>query len=84
MDILGVSEDLVQRVIKAGRMMFIPADSQHLSHTLAATSVIVEMLQGFCKGFKKLALILVVQLFIIKPAISCICLLLLRCCLLPC
>lgn len=84
MDILGVSEDLEQRVIEAGRMMLIPADSQHLSHRLAAASVIVEKLQGFCKGFKKLALMLVFQLFIIKPVINCICLLLLRYCLLPC
>lgn len=52
MDVLWVSEGLVQGVEGAGRKMFIIADSQLLSHRLAAASVMVEELQAFENSFK--------------------------------
>lgn len=45
-DVLGGSGDLVWGAIGAGRKMFTPADSQHLSHRLAAASMMVEMFVG--------------------------------------
>ena len=46
MDVPGGSGDLVWGLIAAGRKMFIPADSQHLSHRLAAASMMVKMFVG--------------------------------------
>lgn len=42
-DVQGGSGDLVRGVVGAGRRRFIPADSQHLFHRLAAASMVVEI-----------------------------------------
>lgn len=50
MDVLGDSEELMQRVIGAGRKTFIPAESQHFPHRLAAAGVIAaRLLKGVSK-----------------------------------